>query len=137
MPVPAHNSPYVLPVSAQDALLWLDGRIRDLDLVLRAQLRPEAVWIATCPNLRAYRAIRTLAAYWRSRGAVCAIFRTANPIVADHALALDPVIGIREPGSNPVEYRFLLPPASFQAWLARPRHRGGCCHSTPLPQSAL
>ncbi|HEV2391080.1 MAG TPA: hypothetical protein VG146_01820 [Verrucomicrobiae bacterium] len=75
--------PCVLPVSAADALAWAEGRLDDLDLVLNAKLRPEAVFVVNLPNLRSYRQTLRLVANWRERGAVCMIARTGSDLVED------------------------------------------------------
>lgn len=88
--------PCLIAVAAADALEWAEGRLDDVDLILRAPLVPECIFILNLPNLTSYRRIVRQALYWKRRGAVCLITRTFNCTVDDHLLKFGGIPSYRE-----------------------------------------
>lgn len=114
------GKPCIIPVSAAFALQWVEGRLLDRDLFLNAPLVPEAVFIADLPDLRAYAVLLRTVAYWKERGAVVMITRTATPVIVKHLVAFGAVPGLVESELGPpVKTRYLLPPAGFAAWVSK------------------
>lgn len=112
----------VIPVSAADALAWADGRLNDSDLLLRAPLKPEAVFLVHLPELAAYRGILEQILYWRRHGAVFMICRTGNPIVDEHIVYKN---GGRETYREvfkglETKYRFIVPRSALTPGSKRP-----------------
>jgi hypothetical protein len=110
--------PCVVPVAAADALAWCQGRLNDVDLLLRSPLVPEAVFVVNLPNRAGYREVLGQVKYWRTRGAVCLITRTGTAVVDRHMLKVGCVRTLLE-HTEPPKYRLLAPPAAFSAWLAK------------------
>jgi hypothetical protein len=110
----------VLPVAAADALAWARGQLDDRDLLLRAPLKPEAVFIVSMPGRVGYRQTAERVLHWARRGAVCLIARTANPIVAHHMEANGFIPGACEGrGGLGSQVRYFAPPAAFAKWCAK------------------
>lgn len=106
----------VIPVAASSARLWVEGRLNDGDLLLRAPLRPECVFIVNLPDRGSYGHMLRLVAYWQGRGAVSLITRTGTPIVARHLLKNGCVRGVTE-DTTPAKTRWIAPPDAFSAWV--------------------
>lgn len=112
--------PAVFPVSAAAALKWCEGELTDLDLLVKAPLRPEAIFILNLPHLAAYRQVLSACLDWYKAGAVCLITRTFNPVVDDHLLKYGGLPTFKERFRwIDTQYRFLLPPAAFQKFFSR------------------
>jgi hypothetical protein len=112
-------SPCVVPVSADDALAWAEGRLSDKDLLLRSALQPEAVFIVDMPCRSAYREMCRQVLYWRRRGAVCLVARTGNNAVDDHFVKNAGIPAFKEGSGKTSQFRFFLPPVAFRSWLAK------------------
>lgn len=129
----------VIPVGSEAALAWAGGRLSDADLILRARLAPEAVFLVNLPNLAAYRHVVRRCLYWRDRGAVFMVTRTGNPVVDDHiVLKNHGRETYREPWAGAAtKYRFILLPEAFDFWLdkVRPRKSVSPHVSIPAPSS--
>ena len=108
--------PCIIPVAAADALAWAEGRLKDPDLLLRAPLVPEAIFIANLPDRAAYSEMLEACIYWRQRGAVCMIARTGNQVVVDHWRKNGGLAVLQEAGKK---YRLFLPPGAFWVWLSK------------------
>lgn len=106
----------VVPVAASAALEWAAGRLHDLDLLLRAPLIPEAVFIVDLPNLRAYPACLRAAAHWQRQGAVLLIARTGTPVVAAHIVKFGGILTYHE-ATTPPKDRYIVPPEGFTRWI--------------------
>jgi hypothetical protein len=130
--------PCVVPVAAADALAWAQGRLHDNDLLLRAPLVPEAVFLVSLPDRASYREMLRQVLYWRQRGAVCLIARTANVAVDDHLAVKNGCLAtFREDRTH---YRFFAPPAAFHRWIGRFTARnaaGSVACRRPVPGPAL
>jgi len=112
--------PCVIPVSHQDAIDWAFGRLNDSDLLLNAPLVPEAVFIVSMHGVKKYREAIRQVLYWRDRGAVFMIMRTASFTVDAHIIAGGGEATFREPPrGNQTSCRFILPPDAFKTWLGR------------------
>jgi len=115
------NSPgCVFPVAAADALAWAAGRLNDSDLLLRAPLVPEAVFLGDLPDRASYRSVLNRVKYWQAAGAVFMVCRTGNPVVDGH-LEKNTAMRVHQdtyPGGL-VKYRYVLPPESFARWIKR------------------
>ena len=113
--------PCVVPVSAQDALAWAAGRLSDSDLLLRAPLVPQAVFLVNLPDHKAYRETLKQVRYWRERGCVFMVTRTGNPVVDDHiVLKNGGQETYREPwNGKDTCYRFILLPDAFKGWVEK------------------
>ena len=113
--------PCVIPVAAADALAWARGELNDPDLLLRAPLVPEAVFLVNLPNRQAYRETLRQVAYWRQHGALFMITRTGNPVVDDHITQKNGGCeSYRENFCGALsQYRFVLPPSAFDAWIGK------------------
>lgn len=111
-------APCVVPVSAADALAWAAGRLNDRDLLLRSPLVPEAVFIVNLPDRASYPQVVRQLHHWAARGAVFVITRTGTAAVARH---LEKQQGLRtlKEETDPVKYRFIVPPDGFKAWLGK------------------
>jgi hypothetical protein len=110
------SEPCIIPVAAADAIAWAEGRLDDHQLVLRAQLVPEAVFIVNLPDLASYRQILRAAAYWRGLGAVCLITRTGTEAVARHLDKKGCLATLKEL-TPPEKSRYFAPPAAFGSWI--------------------
>ena len=108
--------PCVVPVAAKDALLWAEGRVWDVHLLLRAPLVPEAVYLLELPCLGAYREALKAILHWRRQGAVCMALRTVNPVVLSHVLKCGMVVTYKEPNGK---LRLFAPPKAFLRWTDR------------------
>jgi hypothetical protein len=102
-----------------DAFAWARGQLEDLDLLLKAPLVPEGVFLVNLPDRAAYREMLKQVLHWRRAGAVFMITRTGNPVVDDHIVLKN---GGRETyresfHGNDTKSRFILPPKAFNAWL--------------------
>lgn len=131
----------VVPVSAAAALDWAAGRIHDADLLLRAPLQPEAVFIVHLPNRTSYRELLRQTLFWRDRGAVFMVTRTGHPMVDAHIVEKNGGFETfrEEWRGAATKYRFVIPPDAFKTWLARcnPRSRNparnAITHVPPAP----
>ena len=135
-PKPAPDArPCVVPIGAAAALAWAAGTLDDTDLLLRAPLVPEAVFVVDLPDRRAYREALHQVTRWRSAGAVCLIARTGNLVVDDHLTRDGAWATYRE---NSEQYRFFMPPAEFSAWLDKitRRRRPLNQHTKSYPKAA-
>ena len=110
--------PCVVPVCAPDAMLWLAGKLEDVDLLTSSPLVPEGVFIVNLPNLASYSRTLSQVKYWRACGAVFLIARTGTAVVERHMFKNDCIRVFKEAG-DPVKYRFICPPAPFTRWLAK------------------
>jgi hypothetical protein len=118
VPAAASSRPCVIPVARPQALAWLAGQLNDTDLLLDTPLRPEGIFVADLPNRAAYRQMLLQLLYWRRQGARFVIFRTGNPVVDDHYHKNGSRETYRENFlGKDSQYRFLLPPKAFDAWL--------------------
>lgn len=108
--------PCIIPVAASAALEWAAGRLHDLDLLLKAPLVAEAVFVVNLPNRAAWRETVRLAAIWRSRGAVFLIARTGTPAVAAHMLKFQGKAIFHE-ATDPPKDRYIVPPEGFGLWI--------------------
>ena len=108
----------VVPVGAADALLWAQGILSDVDLLLKAPLVPEAIFVVNLPTRGAYREfLRQVIRYHRA-GAVCLIARTNNSVVAKHIIGDGAgIITFKEKE----KVRMFSPPAAFLPWAAKLR----------------
>lgn len=113
-------SPCVIGVSATAALLWASGEASDRDVLLRAPLKPEAVFVVHLPP-GAYVPCARLIANLKKRGAVCLIARAGPGPVADHLLKAGGLVLHTEPGPM---FRIFCPPAAFAKWVPSVTRRG-------------
>lgn len=109
----------VIPVAADDALLWAAGKLHDKDLLTKSPLVPEAVFVVNLPDRASYRQMLTLCKYWRACGAVFMIARTGTPVVENHMETKNGCIRVFQEAGEPVKYRFVVPPDRFTRWLAK------------------
>lgn len=117
MPTP-RQQPCVVPVAAGDAVAWAAGRLTDADLLLRAPLRPEAIFIANLPDLAAYKHLLTAAAVLWVRGCRALICRTGNVVIHRHLLAAGCIATAEEGDSlNNQKFRFIAGPDELQRWI--------------------
>lgn len=108
----------VFPVAAADAIAWARGRLNDLDLVLNAPLKAEAVFLLDLPNRKSYRSIIRRCVALQKKGAVLMVLRTGNDVVARHLLEKNPgclLTRIDQDGRS----RFICPPDVFFHWIAK------------------
>lgn len=111
----------VVPVSAADALAWAGGQLQDADLLLRAPLVPEGIFLVSLPGRAAYRDCLKQILYWRRRGAVFLVTRTGNRIVDDHIVLKNrgrETYREAWQGAN-TQYRFVVLPEALDAWLCK------------------
>ena len=116
---PGTNRPLLVPVAWADAVAWAKGLRSDREMLLRATLKPEAIFILNLPSRAAYREVIGQIQYWAGQGAKAIIARTANPIVAAQlAGKLGSLPTYAEPGGQG-EYRYFMPPAGLKRLLDR------------------
>jgi hypothetical protein len=107
----------VVPVAADDALAWAAGKLQDVDLLTKAPLVPEAVFIVNLPSLATYREVLTQVKFWRAAGAVFLITRTGTACVDRHLGEKNGCIRAFKENTDPVKYRFIAPPDVFRRWV--------------------
>jgi hypothetical protein len=120
MPSDFTTGPCVIPVAADQALAWCAGKLEDVDLLMKAPLVPEGVFIVDLPDRASYRHALELILYWQLRGAVFMICRTGTDLVSRHMLEKNPgCIQTLKEETNPVKYRYMCPPAAFAKWVSK------------------
>jgi hypothetical protein len=120
-----------------DALAWARGQLADADLLLNAPLVPEGVFLVNLPSRAAYRECLRQILHWRQRGAVFLITRTGNPVVDDHIVLKNrgrETYREHFQGSD-TQYRFIIPPDAFSAWLGKFSHPPAVAPDPALPAS--
>lgn len=117
----ASSKPCVVPVAMHHALAWARGQLSDSDLLLHTPLQPEGVFLVNLPSRGAYRECLRQVLHWRRKGAVFMVTRTGNPIVDDHITQKNGGFETyRETfRGQDTKYRFIVPPAAFDAWLKK------------------
>ena len=119
-----NDEPCLLPIAAADALAWLRGNLADKDVLLRARLSPEAVFVVNLPSRRAYRrAVTLMLNYWR-HGAVFLVTRSGNPVVENFISKHNGLVTIQETVTLPGEVtfsakRYIVQPDDFHAWMQK------------------
>lgn len=108
------DGPFVIPVSAADALSWVAGSVNDLHLLLRAPLVPQAVFVGDLPNLAAYRVVLRQCGHWKRAGALGVIYRTSNPVIMEHFAQFGAKEVSREADGR---RRYVLDTEAFNRWL--------------------
>jgi hypothetical protein len=109
-------APFVIPIAEADALAWVSGSISDLDVLLRARLAPQAVFVGDLPCLAAWKLTVRLCRHWQRAGAIGAVYRTSNQVLVKHFERF----GAREICQDQDgRRRYLLPKEGFDRWLGK------------------
>lgn len=110
----------VVPVAADQALAWCSGALDDIDLLTKAPLVPEGVFIVDLPDRKSYRVALERIYYWHLRGACFMICRTGTPVVDHHMLEKNPgCVRTFTEDTDPVKHRYMCPPAPFANWVTK------------------